>query len=76
VGKKEKINQLLTLSEPELEVLKYFCTGEPNKKISKELFMAEGTVRGHMLEIYIKLGLFGYPTVCRQTLWDIDPYSK
>ena len=64
--KKEKINQLLTLSEPELEVLKFFCTGTTNKKISKELFIVEGTVRGHMRNIYIKLALFGYPTAKRR----------
>jgi len=66
VGKKEKIRQLLTISKPELEVLKYFCTGEPNKKISKELFMAEGTIRSHMRTIYIKLALYGYSTTKRR----------
>jgi len=66
VGKKEKINQLLTLSKPELDVLKFFCTGTTNKKISKELFIVEGTVRGHMQNIYIKLALFGYPTTKRR----------
>lgn len=64
--KKEKINQLLTLSKPEIEVLKFFCTGTTNKKISKELFIAEGTVRSHMRNIYIKLALFGYPTTKRR----------
>ena len=66
MGKKEKINQLLTLTKPELEVLKFFCAGDPNKKIGKELFIEQGTVRGHMREIYIKLGLFGYPTSKRR----------
>jgi DNA-binding CsgD family transcriptional regulator len=66
VGKKEKIDQLLTLTEQELEVLKYFCTGESYKKMSKELFIAQGTVRGHMRNIYIKLALFGYPTSKRR----------
>ena len=51
--KSKKILMLLT--EREKEVLLYLVTGLPNKAIAKKLFVSDGTIKTHTLNIYQKL---------------------
>ncbi len=44
------------LSERELEVLALLASGRTNSEISKDLFVAVGTVKSHVNNIYRKLG--------------------
>ena len=44
------------LSERELEVLTLLASGRTNSEISKDLFVAVGTVKSHVNNIYRKLG--------------------
>ena len=44
-----------SLSERELEVLRYLATGVSNKEIAQKLFIATGTVKQHLKNIYGKL---------------------
>lgn len=45
------------LSERELEVLKYVASGLSNRQIAAELYLALGTVKTHIHNIYGKLGV-------------------
>jgi LuxR family maltose regulon positive regulatory protein len=45
------------LSERELEVLRLVAAGLSNQEISERLFLALGTVKGHNLKIFGKLGV-------------------
>lgn len=47
---------LKALTPRELEVLKRIALGEDNHEIAKSLFLAEGTVKNHVSNIYDKLG--------------------
>lgn len=44
------------LSERELEVLGLVASGRTNREIARELFVAEGTVKAHVNNVYRKLG--------------------
>lgn len=44
------------LSEREREVLKLLATGRSNREIAQDLFVAPGTVKAHINNIYRKLG--------------------
>jgi ATP/maltotriose-dependent transcriptional regulator MalT len=44
------------LSERELEVLTLLASGRTNAEISRDLFVAVGTVKSHVNNIYRKLG--------------------
>ena len=46
-----------SLSERELEVLELLALGKTNKEIAKSLFLATGTVKKHLNNIYSKLGV-------------------
>jgi DNA-binding NarL/FixJ family response regulator len=46
----------LLLSERELEVLALVADGKRNSEIAAQLFIAEGTVKRHLTNIYAKLG--------------------
>lgn len=46
----------LVLSERELEVLTLVAEGKRNSEIAAQLFIAEGTVKRHLTNIYAKLG--------------------
>lgn len=45
------------LSERELEVLRLLAAGKSNREIAGQLFLAEGTVKKHLNNIYSKLGV-------------------
>lgn len=45
------------LSERELEVLELLALGKTNKEIAQALFLATGTVKKHLYNIYSKLGV-------------------
>lgn len=53
----DPVQQLSALTEREREVLRLVCDGLPYKSIGEELFIAEATVKSHMGNIYVKLGL-------------------
>lgn len=44
------------LSEREIEVLKLIASGRTNREIAQELFVALGTVKAHVNNVYRKLG--------------------
>ncbi len=44
------------MSERELEVLILLASGRTNAEIAKDLFVAVGTVKSHVNNIYRKLG--------------------
>ena len=44
------------LSERELEVLRLLASGRTNREISQDLFVAVGTVKAHVNNVYRKLG--------------------
>ena len=54
----ERIQPLLDpLSERELELLRLVADGKSNREIAGELFLALGTVKSHLHNIYQKLGV-------------------
>ncbi|MDP4182389.1 MAG: response regulator transcription factor [Bacillota bacterium] len=57
--KKEKkiVLDSLGLSNIELNIMKFIAKGHTNKEISEELYLAEGTVKNKITEIFNKLGL-------------------
>jgi len=50
------VTESFDLSERELEVVRLMVKGFTNKKISKELFISEGTVKNYISSIYSKIG--------------------
>ena len=44
------------LTEREVEVLRLIASGKTNLEIAEELFIAEGTARRHVANIYEKIG--------------------
>jgi DNA-binding CsgD family transcriptional regulator len=46
-----------TLTAREMEVLALLMSGKTNLEISRELFVAESTVKAHMGSIFVKLGV-------------------
>jgi two-component system, NarL family, response regulator len=46
-----------SLSPREIEVLKLIATGKSNKEIAAQLFVSEGTVKTHVINIHHKLGV-------------------
>jgi DNA-binding NarL/FixJ family response regulator len=45
------------LSPREIEVLKLIASGKSNKEIAAQLFVSEGTVKSHVINIHHKLGV-------------------
>ena len=46
-----------SLTEREVEVLRFLCQGDTDKDIAKKLFISTRTVNGHLTHIYAKLGV-------------------
>lgn len=53
------------LSDREIEVLQLMTAGKSNKEIAASLFVAEGTVKGHVNHILAKLGANGRTEAAR-----------
>ena len=64
----EVIHKLRMLSGREREVLKLFCEGNNHETIGKILFIGKNTVKTHMGNIYIKLGLDHLPSSARRMI--------
>lgn len=45
------------LTEREREVLRLVATGATNKEMARQLFVAEATVKSHLVHIFTKLGV-------------------
>ena len=45
------------LTERELEILNLLAGGATNREIAEQLFLAEGTVKNHVSNILVRLGL-------------------
>ena len=59
-------NLVEPLSERELEVLELLALGKTNKEIAKALYLATGTVKKHLNNIYSKLGVSNRTECVRQ----------
>ena len=58
VGEKEEtIDMIEPLSEREIEVLKHISQGFTNQEVAQELFLAVGTVKKHLNNIFGKLAV-------------------
>jgi DNA-binding NarL/FixJ family response regulator len=49
--------ELATLTERQQQIVKLLCEGHSNKTIARNLKLSEGTVKSHLHNIYIKLGV-------------------
>jgi two-component system nitrate/nitrite response regulator NarL len=50
-------DRLAVLSEREQQIVALLCKGLSNKMIGQRLNLSEGTIKGHLHRIYIKLGV-------------------
>lgn len=50
-------NLIATLTERELEVYNLLCTGKTNQQIADRLFLSLATVKYHLKNIFVKLGV-------------------
>jgi DNA-binding NarL/FixJ family response regulator len=51
------------LSDREVDVIKCLCRGDTNKEIAERLFISDLTVKGHLKNIYHKMGAHTRATV-------------
>jgi two-component system, NarL family, response regulator len=56
------------ISSRELEVLKFVASGKSNKEIGVQLFISEGTVKTHVANLLIKLGVPGRTSAVREAV--------
>jgi|WetSurMetagenome_2_1015567.scaffolds.fasta_scaffold00065_36 DNA-binding CsgD family transcriptional regulator len=49
--------QKYQISKRELEIIQLVCSGRSNQEIADELFISLGTVKNHLYNIFIKLGI-------------------
>jgi len=65
------IEKLRSLTSQQKLVLKGVCEGKPYKQIAKELFLSIETIKTHMGNVYLKLGLKDLPpTLRRKTIFE------
>ena len=65
------IEKLRSLTSQQKTVLKGVCEGKPYKQIAKELFLSIDTIKTHMGNVYLKLGLKDLPpTLRRKTIFE------
>ena len=50
-------NLIATLTERELEVYDLLCTGQTNQQIADNLYLSLATVKYHLKNIFVKLGV-------------------
>ena len=66
-----------TLSEKELDILKYVINGMLNKQIASELNISEQTIKHHRISICDKLGVKSVPEIIRiADKAGITPFEK
>jgi two-component system, NarL family, response regulator len=56
------------ISLRELDVLKFVASGKSNKEIGVQLFISEGTVKTHVANLLIKLGVSGRTSAVREAV--------
>ena len=62
------IDKLRSLTSQQKKVLKGVCEGKPYKAIAKELFLSIETIKTHMGNVYLKLGLTDLPPTLRKKI--------
>ena len=50
-------NLLATLTKRQQQIVRLVCEGHSNKTIARNLKLSEGTVKSHLHNIYLKLGI-------------------
>jgi two-component system, NarL family, response regulator len=63
------------LTAREMQVLASLMLGKTNREISRELFVAEGTVKAHLGSIFQKLGVSGR-TEAAVVGWELFPMLR
>jgi DNA-binding CsgD family transcriptional regulator len=53
----DELIQKNQISKRELEIIQLVCSGRSNQEIADELFISVGTVKNHLYNIYLKLGI-------------------
>ena len=71
----DALEKLKKLSVREKEILKLFCEGYLYREIAKKLYISNSSVKSHMCNIYVKLGLDLLPRRAR-TFTLSDVYCK
>ncbi|WP_288766418.1 response regulator transcription factor [uncultured Varibaculum sp.] len=56
-------------NEREMEVLRLVCAGYPRKKIAKEMFLSENTIKSYISRLLAKSG---FTSVARLALWAVS----
>lgn len=68
----DPLSRFDTLTDRQKEVLHWVCQGLPYREIGEILFISEATVKSHMGNIYVKLGLSDLPPINRTaTLFEV-----
>lgn len=68
----DPLSRFDTLTDRQKQVLKLVCQGLRYKDIGEQLFISEATVKSHMGNIYVKLGLSDLPPINRTaTLFEV-----
>ena len=62
------IDKLRSLTSQQKKVLKGVCEGKPYKEIAKGLFLSVETIKTHMGNVYLKLGLMDLPPTLRKKI--------
>ncbi len=60
------IHKLASLTPRQREILRLFCDGFSYKQIAEREVVSENTIKAHMANIYVKLGLDMLPAAQRR----------